>query len=58
MFFAAARGVPEAGLAFAAAMVLGVGLTLVGTAVMTVGARSAIIILVARHGASAERLAR
>jgi ABC-type nickel/cobalt efflux system permease component RcnA len=39
MFFALSRGVPEAGLTFAVAMALGVGLTLCAVAMVTVLAR-------------------
>jgi nickel/cobalt exporter len=56
MFLALARDVPEAGLMFALAMMLGVGLTLSGIAVATILARNAVVSLMARHGASVDRL--
>jgi nickel/cobalt transporter (NicO) family protein len=58
MFLALGRGVPEAGLMFALAMMLGVALTLSGIALLTILARDAVVGLMARHGASLERLAR
>jgi nickel/cobalt transporter (NicO) family protein len=58
MFFALSRGVPEAGLTFAVAMMLGVGLTLCSVAVATVLARDWFVRLLASHGATMERLAR
>ena len=57
MFLALGRGVPEAGLMFALAMMLGVGLTLSAIALLTVLARDAVVGLMARHGASIDRLA-
>ena len=58
MFLALGRGVPEAGLMFALAMMLGVGLTLSAIALLTIFARDAVVGLMARHGASLDRLAR
>jgi nickel/cobalt exporter len=58
MFFALGRGVPEAGVTFAAAMFLGVGLTLVAVALLTVLARDWVVRVTTRHGASIEKLAR
>ena len=58
MFLALARGVPEAGLTFALAMMLGVGLTLSAVAVLTVGARNTVMRLTAKHGISFDRAAR
>ena len=58
MFLALARGVPEAGLTFALAMMLGVGLTLSAVALLTVGARNTLMRLTAKHRASFDRLAR
>lgn len=58
MFFAMARGVPEAGLAFALAMMIGVGLTLGAVAAATVFARDRFIDLTTRHGATVEKAAR
>lgn len=57
MFFALGRGVPEAGLTFAVAMMVGVGLTLSAVAILTVVARSFVERITARHGASLRRLA-
>src|SRR5215204_6206656 len=56
MFFALSRGVPEAGLIFAVAMMIGVGLTLGSVAVVTVLARDWLVRLLARHGTAMERL--
>src|SRR5215213_4331130 len=58
MVLALARGVPEAGLTFAVAMTLGVGLTLCAVATLTVLARGWVVALSARHGASMAGLAR
>jgi len=58
MFLALGRGVPEAGLMFAAAMMLGVGLTLGGIAALTVVARERVVAFVARHGGSVEKASR
>jgi len=58
MVVALGRGVPEAGLTFAAAMMVGVGLTLVAVATLTILARGWLIGLTTRHGASFERLSR
>jgi nickel/cobalt exporter len=58
MFFALSRGVPEAGLIFAAAMMLGVGLTLSAVALLTVLARDWVVNVTARHGASLSTLSR
>ena len=58
MFLALGRGVPEAGLMFAAAMMLGVGLTLGGVAALTVLARERVVAFVARHGGSVETASR
>jgi len=52
------RGVPEAGFAFAVAMLLGVSLVLAGVAGMSVLARDGVVALTARYGASVERLSR
>ena len=52
MFLALGRGVPEAGLMFALAMMLGVGLTLGTVAAFTVLAREWVVSFVARHGGS------
>jgi nickel/cobalt transporter (NicO) family protein len=58
MFLALGRGVPEAGLMFAAAMMLGVGLTLGGVAALTVLARDRVVAFVARHGGSVDKTSR
>jgi nickel/cobalt exporter len=58
MFFALSRGVPEAGLTFAVAMMLGVGLTLCSVAIVTVLSRDWLVRLLASHGAAMQRLAR
>src|SRR3954464_6818195 len=52
MFFALSRGVPEAGLVFALAMMLGVLLTLTSVAVLTILMRDRLMSFIARHGAS------
>jgi nickel/cobalt exporter len=56
-FFALSRGAPEAGLTFAVAMMIGVGLTLCSVAVVTTLARDWLVRLLASHGATMERLA-
>ena len=58
MFFALARGVPEAGLVFAIAMMFGVLTTLAIVAFLAVIARDWLIDYTARHGASMLRLTR
>ncbi len=58
MVMAVARGVPEAGLAFALAMVIGVGLTLGGVAGMATVARTWVMRLTERYGSSATQLSR
>jgi nickel/cobalt exporter len=58
MFFALSRGVPEAGLIFAAAMMLGIGLTLGAVATLTVIAREWATAFLARHGASVAKASR
>lgn len=55
MMFALSRGVPEAGVTFAAAMMLGVMATLVLVAILTVLARDRVMMLVDRYGASVAR---
>jgi nickel/cobalt transporter (NicO) family protein len=47
MFFAVSRGVPEAGLTFALAMVVGVGIVLTAVAVFSVWARQFVLKLIA-----------
>ncbi|PZR93890.1 MAG: ABC transporter permease [Hyphomicrobiales bacterium] len=56
MFMALGRGVPEAGLTFAVAMMGGVALTLGGVALFTVLARRGMVNLATRYGASIGRL--
>ena len=58
MVVALGRGVPEAGLTFAAATMVGVGLTLAAVAGLTILAREWVVAVTARHGASIERLSR
>jgi ABC-type nickel/cobalt efflux system permease component RcnA len=58
MFFALSRGVPEAGLVFAVAMMLGVLTTLAVVALLTVLMRDRVMVLMARHGASMQTLTR
>lgn len=58
MLFSSARKVPEAGLIFAAAMMLGVLFTLGTVTVVTVLARDWLLGFLARHGTSMERVGR
>jgi ABC-type nickel/cobalt efflux system permease component RcnA len=58
MVLAVSRGVPEAGIVFAIAMVLGVGLTLGAVALVTVLVRGWAVQVSARHGASIALLSR
>src|SRR5882672_5415019 len=58
MFFALGRGVPEAGLIFAVAMMLGVGVTLAAVALVSVLARETVVRFTTRHGASIQKLGR
>ena len=58
MVLALGRGVPEAGLTFALAMVLGVGLTLAVVALLAVFARAWVVAVSSRHGASIAQLSR
>src|SRR5207248_2229142 len=58
MFFALSRGVPEAGLVFAAAMMLGVLTTLAIVALLTLFVRDRLVAFMARHGTSMLRLTR
>jgi ABC-type nickel/cobalt efflux system permease component RcnA len=58
MFIALGRGVPEAGLTFAASMMLGIGLTLGTVAFLSVMARDWVATFTARHGASLHALSR
>jgi nickel/cobalt transporter (NicO) family protein len=58
MFLAIARGIPQAGLTFALAMMLGIVLTLSIVAIGTVLARDAILRLLTTNKASFERISR
>jgi nickel/cobalt transporter (NicO) family protein len=58
MFLALSRGVPEAGLTFAFAMMIGVAITLAAVAVGTILARDQVLALIARRGGSIERVSR
>jgi nickel/cobalt transporter (NicO) family protein len=58
MVMALARGVPEAGVAFAFAMMLGVGFTLGAVALLATLARRWILGFAARHGRSILQLSR
>jgi ABC-type nickel/cobalt efflux system permease component RcnA len=58
MFLSLSRGVPEAGLTFALAMLLGISLTLASVAAATTLARDRAAHLIERHGKSVDRLAR
>jgi nickel/cobalt exporter len=58
MFFALNHGVPEAGVWFAIAMMLGVAFTLSIVALLTVLARETIIKITTRHGTSLHNLGR
>jgi ABC-type nickel/cobalt efflux system permease component RcnA len=58
MFLSLSRGVPEAGLTFALAMLLGISLTLASVAAATTFARDRVAHLIERHGKSVDRLAR
>ena len=58
MFLALSRGVPEAGLTFALAMMGGVGATLALVATATVLARQSIVSFIGRHGRSIDSVSR
>lgn len=58
MLFAMSRGVVEAGLVFAVAMMLGVLVTLSAVALLTVFMRDRLVSFTTRHGASMHTLAR
>ena len=58
MFLAVSKGVVAAGLTFAVAMMIGLPLTLIGVATVTVLARDRALALMGRHGASVERINR
>ena len=58
MVFAVTNGVPEAGVAFAGAMALGVLLTLTAVALATVLARGAVVVVMERYGTSLDTIVR
>src|SRR5215213_8031822 len=58
MFLALSRGVPEAGLTFALAMVVGVGATLALVATATVLARKWVVSFIGQHGRSIDSVSR
>ena len=58
MIYAISRGIPEAGLVFAVAMLIGISLTLGAVAIATALARDRIAHLIAHHGTSVGRLSR
>lgn len=58
MFASIQRGVPEIGVLFAAAMLIGIMLTLGGVALATVLGRQQMLHLVGRHGASIDGVTR
>jgi nickel/cobalt exporter len=58
MFLALSRGVPEAGLTFAAAMLIGISVTLASVAVATTLARDRVVHLIDRHGRSVAAVSR
>src|SRR5205823_147592 len=58
MFFAISRGVPEAGLVFAAAMMSGIALTLSAVAILAVVAGEWAVSFAQRHGGSIAKVAR
>jgi len=58
MFLALSRGVPEAGLTFAAAMLIGISITLASVAVATTLARDRVVHLIDRHGRSVAAVSR
>lgn len=58
MFLSLSRGVPQAGLTFAVAMLLGILLTLGSVAVATTLARDSVAHLLERHAKSVDRIAR
>jgi nickel/cobalt transporter (NicO) family protein len=58
MFFAISRGVPEAGLIFALAMMIGVAITLAGVVVATVLTRDQVLRFIEGRGGSIETVSR
>jgi nickel/cobalt exporter len=58
MVTATARGVPEAGLTFAIAMMIGVGLTLSLVAILTLFGRDWMLAIFEQHGHKVARISR
>ena len=58
MFFALSRGVPEAGIVFAVAMMLGVLATLATVAALTIFMRDRLMNLMGQYGGSLHTLTR
>jgi nickel/cobalt transporter (NicO) family protein len=58
MLYALAHGVPQIGVAFACAMLIGIALTLSGVALASVLARVGLVYFLNRHGASVAKVAR
>lgn len=58
MFFSLARGVPQAGLMFAVAMLIGISLTLGAVALATILARDTVSLFIDRHGIAVQKFAR
>jgi nickel/cobalt transporter (NicO) family protein len=58
MLFALSRGVPEAGVLFAVAMMLGVLTTLAAVALLTIFMRDQLVNFTANHGASLQKIMR
>jgi ABC-type nickel/cobalt efflux system permease component RcnA len=58
MFMSMSRGVPEAGLTFAASMMIGVAMTLAAVALVTIVVRDRLVAVTARWGTSIQRFGR
>ncbi|PKQ06227.1 MAG: ABC transporter permease [Alphaproteobacteria bacterium HGW-Alphaproteobacteria-11] len=58
MVMASARGIPAAGVGFAAAMMLGIAITLAAVAALAILGRAGIVDMLARYGAPAATLSR
>lgn len=58
MVLATSRGVPEAGIAFAVSMLIGIAITLSAVAAATILARDRLTVFMERHGASVAKIAR
>jgi ABC-type nickel/cobalt efflux system permease component RcnA len=58
MIYALSRGVPEAGIVFAIAIMLGVTLTLSSVAILTVSVRNSVTTLIERYGGHLDYAAR